>query len=250
MDNNFSEEEVYRCTLTNPNEIVFQLKSLIKHGNRMSVNFQEGKQSFLTVLLDVSPRDGLFYFDIGGSDEINRLFLKAGSSTFMTIVDGVRIQFSGKACRETKLGGQPVFSAQIPAQLVRLQRRDTFRLPLPSAKPFTCRVRRGTPKEELLSLHDISVGGIGILSTVRLEYVQLEKLENCWLDLRDSGMIRCTLEVRYVFSAESRSGKPLWRMGCRFVGFPPSDETLIQRFMAKVEAERRVLGSGGVNPGG
>ena len=244
MENNYSEEEIERCTLSNPHEIVFQLKSLIKRGDRVSVIFQEGRQSFLTILLDVSARDGVFYFDIGGSTETNQAFLKAENCTFTTFVEGIRIQFAGKKCRQTKLGGEPVFAAQIPGSMLRLQRREVFRLQLPSTKPFTCRVRRGSPQEALLPLHDISVGGIGILSTTPLDYVQLEKLENCWLDLRESGMIHCALEVRYVNAMEGRTGKPLWHMGCKFINPPPSDETLIQRFMARIEAERRVLAAG------
>jgi len=241
MENNYSEEEIERCTLTNPHEIVFQIKGLIKRGDRISVVFQEGRQSFLTILLDVSPKDGRFYFDIGGSNEINQAFLKAGNCIFTTFIDGIRIQFAAKGCQETKLQGETVFAAQIPTSMLRLQRRELFRQQLPTIKPFTCRVRRGTPKEELLSLHDISIGGIGILSTTTLDYSQLEKLENCWLDLRENGMIRCALEVRYVSSMESRTGKTIWHMGCKFIDLPPADETTIQRFMARIEAERRAL---------
>lgn len=244
MDNIYSDEEIERCTLTSPHEIAFLIKGLVKRGNRISVIFQEGRQSFLTVLLDISVKDGLFYFDIGGGNDINQAFLKAESCTFTTLVDGVRIQFSAKGCRETKLDGEATFVAPIPTHLLRLQRREVFRLQLPSTKPFTCRARRGTPKEELLPLHDISVGGIGILTPNTLKYEQLEKLENCWIDLRESGMIHCTLEVRYLTLVESRTGKPLWHMGCRFIDLPPSTETLIQRFMAKIEAERRTLAAG------
>ena len=244
MENSYSDDEIERCTLTSPHEIAFLIKGLVKRGDRISVVFQEGRQSFLTILLDVSPREGLFYFDIGGSNEINQAFLKAESCTFTTMVDGVRIQFSAKGCREAKLDGERAFAAPIPARLLRLQRRQLFRLQLPSIKPFTCRVRRGTPDENLLPLHDISVGGIGILTPNALKYVQLEKLENCWLDLRESGMIHCTLEVRYVITMESRTGKPLWHMGCKFIDLPPADETLIQRFMAKLEAEQRTLAAG------
>ena len=68
MENNYSDADIERCTLTNPHEIIFQIRNLIKRGDRMSVIFQEGRQSFLTILLDVSPITGLVYFDIGGSN--------------------------------------------------------------------------------------------------------------------------------------------------------------------------------------
>ena len=244
MDNTYSEKDIERCTLTSPHEIVFQIKGLIKRGDRISVVFQEGRQSFLTVLMDISPRDGLFYFDIGGSKEVNDAFLKAESCTFTTFVEGIRIQFPAKGCRETTLHGETVFAAPIPQAMLRLQRREMFRLQLPSAKPFTCRFRRGTPKEELLPLHDISVGGIGIQLSEAPQIESGQHLENCWLDLRESGTFPVTLEVRYIANTESRLNKPLWHIGCQFVNLSPANETSIQRFMARIEVERRALSAG------
>ena len=244
MDNTYTDEEIERCTLHNRREIVFQLRGMIKRGDRVSVIFQEGKQSFLTVLIDIAENDGLLYFDIGGSSEINQAYLKATHSTFSTFIDGIRLQFPAVQGRETKLKGERVLAVPIPKTLLRLQRREVFRLQLPSAKPYTCRIRRGTPEETLLPLHDISVGGIGIHATQPLEYAPLEKLESCWIDLADNGMLNVTLEVRYVHPIESRTGKSFWHLGCRFVDLSPASETQIQRFMARIEAERRALSAG------
>jgi hypothetical protein len=77
-----------------------------------------------------------------------------------------------------------------------------------------------------------------------LEFEATEVLENSWIDLRDSGALALRLEVRYVTALESRTGKPLWHMGCQFLKLSALNETLIQRFMARVEAERRALLAG------
>ena len=244
MDNTYTDEDIERCTLRNRREIIFQLRTLIKRGERISVLFQEGKQSFLTVLIDVSETDGQLYFDIGGSDETNKAYLKAAQSTFTAFVEGIRIQFNAKSVRETKLRGEPVFAVTLPPSMLRLQRREVFRLQLPSTKPYICRIRRGSAEEIALPLHDISVGGIGIFVPQALDYEPLEKLENCWIDLHDNGMLAVTLEVRYVTPMESRTGKPLWHLGCRFVDLSAANETQIQRFMARIEAERRALSGG------
>jgi hypothetical protein len=99
MDNTYSDEELERCTLHSPREVIFQLRGMIKRGDRVTVLFQEGRQSFLTVLLDVSEDKGLLYFDIGGSNEMNQAFLKSEQSTFTTHIDGVRIQFREEGAR-------------------------------------------------------------------------------------------------------------------------------------------------------
>lgn len=240
-NNNFTDEEIERCTLRGVREITFQLRGLSKQGERVSVIFDGGKQSFLTVLIDVSSDDRQLYFDIGGSEETNRAFLRAEHCTFNCAVDGIRIQFSAPQARETLLAGERVFAVPVPASLLRLQRRDVFRLQLPTSKPYICRIRRGSPQEIALPLHDISVGGIGILSSEKLAFEPLEVLENSWIDLRDSGALAMTLQVRYVTALENRLGKPLWHMGCQFLKLSALNETLIQRFMGRREAERRAL---------
>lgn len=244
METTYSDEEIERCTLRNPREIIFLLRDLVKRGERISVLFQEGRQSFLTVLIDVSEEKKQLYFDIGGSDETNRAFLKAEQCTFNTFVESIRIQFSVQQCREMTLRGERVFAAPLPKSILRLQRREFFRLQLPTTKPFNCRIRRGTPQEENHPLYDISVGGIGIHSAKPIDFTQLEILENCWIDLHDKAMLNVTLEVRYVNALESRTGKPLWHLGCKFINLSPLNETLIQRFMARIEAERRALSAG------
>ena len=244
MNNTYTDDEIERCTLTGRREIAFLLRELIRRGERISVTFDSGKQSFLTVLIDLSADEKNLYFDIGGSDETNRAFLRAGQCIFTSVVDGIRIQFAAAQVRETLLHGEQVFAVPCPERLLRLQRRNTFRIQLPSSKPYICRIRRGSPQEKALPLHDISLGGIGILSTEMLEFEATEVLENSWIDLRDSGALALRLEVRYVTALESRTGKPLWHMGCQFLKLSALNETLIQRFMARVEAERRALLAG------
>jgi c-di-GMP-binding flagellar brake protein YcgR len=244
MTNSYTDNDIERCTLTGRREIVFQLRGLIKQGERISVTFNSGQNSFLTVLIDVSDDDANLYFDIGGSDETNRAFLRADHCTFTSIVEGIRIQFPAPQAREKTLRGEKVFVVPVPKTLLRLQRRDMFRLQLPSSKPYICRIRRSSPQELALPLHDISIGGIGVLSTEKLAFEPLEILDNSWIDLRDSGALALTLEVRYITELESRNGKPLWHMGCQFIKLSALNETLIQRFMGRLEAERRALIAG------
>ncbi len=241
MSNTLSDAELERCTLHSSREIIFLLRSLIKRKARVSVTFDEGRRSFLTVLIDISDNQGTLYFDIGGSEENNQAFLKSERSQFLTNVDGIRIQFSCNQPRITKVDGEQVFAVPLPKTLLRLQRRDAFRLQLPSTKPYICRIRRGAPDEAKLAIHDISVGGIGLLATENPGLEPLERLENCWIDLRDSGMLAVSLEVRHAITKESRANKTVWYIGCMFIDLSAATETTIQRFMAKAEAERRAM---------
>jgi c-di-GMP-binding flagellar brake protein YcgR len=244
MNNTFTDEELERCTLTERREIVSQLRSLIKQGETISVTFDGGRHSFLSVLIDISLDEKNLYFDIGGSDETNSAFLRADHCIFTSVVDGIRIQFPALQAREATLRGELVLAVALPKSLLRLQRRDVFRIELPTTTPYICRIRRGSTQEKALPLHDISIGGVGILSTEKLEFERLEILNNSWIDLRDSGALALTLEVRYITAIEGRTGKPLWHMGCQFIKLSALNETLIQRFMGRIETERRALLAG------
>jgi c-di-GMP-binding flagellar brake protein YcgR len=241
MSNTHTDEDLERCTLNGRREILFQLRSLIRQNERVSVTFDEGRQSFLTVLMDISSDEGTLYFDIGGSDETNAAFLKSERCQFAGIVGGIRIQFSGRSPRQVRLSGETVFAVAVPGSLLRLQRRDAFRLQLPTTKPYICRVQRGTPAEIALPLYDISVCGLGIQVSEQPQFEPLQRLENSWLDLRESGTFPVTLEVRYIRASESFSHKPIWHLGCKFIDLAQANETLIQRFMARIEVERRAL---------
>ena len=244
MSNTQTEEDLERCTLSGRREILFQLRTLIRQKVRVSVTFDEGRQSFLTVLIDVSEDRDRLYLDIGGSDDTNRAFLNSERCQFSAIVDGIRIQFAGRQPQLVKLAGEQVLAVALPKSLLRLQRRDAFRLQLPSTKPYICRFQRGTPDEQAMPLYDISVGGIGIQLPENPEYQAMQRLENCWLDLRESGTFPVTIEIRYITLSESRLNKPIWHIGCKFIDLSPANETLIQRFMARIEVERRALSAG------
>ena len=241
MSTHQTEEELERCTLTSRREILFQLRSLIRQKARVAVTFDEGRQSFLTVLIGISEDKDALFFDIGGSEETNRAFLKSEGCQFSAIIEGIRIQFAGHNLQLAKFEGEKVLAATLPKSLLRLQRRDAFRLQLPTTKPYICRICRGSDSEQALPIYDISVGGIGIVLSEVPKVEALQRLENCWIDLRDSGIIPVTLEIRYIAAKETRQNKPSWHIGCKFLNLSPASETTIQRFMAKIEVERRAL---------
>lgn len=244
MSTSHTDDEIERCTLSGQREVLFQLRNLIRVKARVAVTFDEGRHSFLTVLIDLSEAKKLLYLDVGGSPETNQAFLRSERCQFSAIVDGIRIQFSGRNPQLAKLDGEEVLAVAIPPSLLRLQRRDAFRLQLPSTKPYLCRIARNTPEEVALPIYDISVGGIGIQLGEPPKFERMQRVENCWLDLRESGTFPVTLEIRYINHSESLTNKPIWHLGCQFVNLSLANETQIQRFMARIEVERRALSAG------
>jgi c-di-GMP-binding flagellar brake protein YcgR len=77
-----------------------------------------------------------------------------------------------------------------------------------------------------------------------IEFETDHLFDNCRIDLPDVGTITATLRVRSVFEFTLRSGVRSKRAGCQFIDLPGPMMTLIQRYIIRVERERKARESG------
>ncbi|WP_460526597.1 flagellar brake protein [Chitinimonas naiadis] len=228
--------------LRTPMEIGFVLRSLAQKGDLISVYFDHGQFSFLSTILECDPKTKRFWFDISGVEAINRAFLRASHMVFAAAPEGVRVQFvlSG-GVSEVDYDERPAFEASFPDDLIKLQRREYFRLDTPIGKPLTCKLRHPNGKVLDLPLHDISIGGMGLWMSGQLEVEQLDVFPGCRLDLGTFGSIELTLEIRSKRQVTKRDGTVQTMLGTRFIDLPRQTENLLQRYIAQLERERHQL---------
>jgi hypothetical protein len=67
---------------------------------------------------------------------------------------------------------------------------------------------------------------------------------NCRIELPEVGFVTATVKIRSVFEITLRSGARIKRAGCEFVKLPGPMSTLVQRYIIKVERERKARESG------
>jgi c-di-GMP-binding flagellar brake protein YcgR len=231
-------------------EIVSVLRSLVQKRAIVTAYFNHGQSFLLTVLLAINPEKNEIIFDISNDKEMNRRALKAGKFIFTTAIDKVKIQFSLNKLSAEQYEGRPAFRAEIPESLLRLQRREYFRLSIPISNPVRCIISTLSADGRALSttthLLDISGGGAGLL--VPPEQASLYErgvvLDNCKIMLPDEGLLAATLCVRDIFDVTTKSGHRYLRAGCEFVNLPGSRLTTIQRYITRVERERKARLSG------
>ena len=139
------------------------MRSLIRQSERVSVSFDEGRQSFLTVLIDVFEDEGYLTFDIGGSEETNRAFLKAERCVFVGVVEGIRIQFSAHAgTQENNQWRSRSLPSPCPGVFFACSVERPFAFSYPQPSRIYAESAGVLHEEVALPLYDISVGGIGI----------------------------------------------------------------------------------------
>ena len=145
-------------------EILAVLRSLVQKGALITVYFDQGRSFLLTSMLTVNADTQSFVLDLGSNAEMNERALRAEKLILTTLVDKVKIQFNLSALKATLHDGRSAFGGAVPDTLLRLQRREYFRLSTPIANPIklsaTIRRADNSALQATLPLLDISGGGV------------------------------------------------------------------------------------------
>jgi c-di-GMP-binding flagellar brake protein YcgR len=223
-------------------EIRAVLRSIVQKGALTTVHFDEGRYFFLTSLIGFSPDNEQIVLDVGSNEEMNERALRADKLIFTAIVDKVKIQFRLDGLRRVSYEGRPAFAGAVPDQLLRLQRREFFRLSTPVANPIRLNVALAPGGKAVnIPLLDISGGGVGLMVPPDLAGL-LEKgqiLKDCRIALPGEGLLDVDLCVRNMFEVTNRGGSRYLRVGCEFADLSPAQLTAVQRFIINTERERK-----------
>lgn len=234
-----------RFLLYSKSEILAILRTLMQKGSMITVYFDQGRSFLLTSIITLSADNRAFVLDVGSDEAMNRKALLADHLIFTTMVDKVKVQFSLDKLSPTQSDGRPAFLARMPETVLRLQRREFFRLSTPVANPVTMSTALRCPDASRLAIElpltDISGGGVGLLVTPEqaLLFKRGDTLGECKITLPDEGLLIATLCVRNLIEITTRNGSHLFRVGCEFVDLSAARLSLVQRYITRVERERR-----------
>ncbi|HUW51730.1 MAG TPA: flagellar brake protein [Sulfuricella sp.] len=233
-DDDYSQYEV-----SQPNEIVHILRSIMEGGDLVSASFNHGKYFMLTAIVGVDPHQDAAFLDFGSIEEQNRKILDSEKIIFNTSHDKVKIQFTANKIEKTIFEGRDAFKIKLPDSLIRLQRREYYRLLLPIFSPLKCAM----PMEDGYTIEsvvvDISIGGINItLPPTETGFEQGKIFRGCQMELPDIGTINADIEIVNVFEVTLKNGKKSTRAGCGFINLSQKMQAMIQRFI--IQAERKL----------
>lgn len=244
-----SDEEIEdRYFLLGRMEILSVLNDVIYRREPVTVNFNSGRDSFLTTLLEA--RHDALIFDLSGDVKANQRLPESASCVFVLHLNGIHIQFSGRQAHRFSWGGSDAFWVPLPERIVRRQRRESYRILLPVARPLMVKL---FSDEGLIQgdypLHDLSVGGIGITVKQRLRLELGQTIARVNLALPKQRAINCAAVVCHVTHIGDRQSGAHYRVGLSFADLSPAMGVAIQRYITRIEHERRGLapetGTGG-----
>ncbi len=242
MSASLSNEEIEdKYFLLGQVDILSVLNGLAHRRETVTVYFNSGQQFILTAILSARP-DGLV-FDLGGDTRINRLFEKAQQCTFVAFPDGIRVQFSGLAPQRFLWGDSEAFWVPIPERIIRLQRRNSYRVIVPFAQKM--KTHLWNQQHQLIlesTVHDLSVTGFGIIIEGAHTVTVDTPIANAVIELPNKNILESPAWVRHVTSLD-RSGNGKFLLGLSFNALSHNMDVQAQKAILNIEYERhRLLG--------
>jgi flagellar brake protein len=224
-------------------EILTILQDVIDRRALITLYFNQGEEHVVTTLLNVNPEFEELVFDSAVRDDMNKRIVQSRRVTFVSFVDQIKIQFRTQSAELTTFEGRTALRIRVPDSVMRLQRREAFRVNTPKAGPLYCEIDLPESGKTRFVIGDLSVGGIGILAgPATFEFKPGVVFDHCRIDLPEHGNFNASLEIRHGNGfAKDAQGKPRYHYGCQFLNLSGPVVNLIQRYINQLERTRRAL---------
>ena len=229
-------------------EIVSLLRAISEQKQLIRLLMEGSGEATVTSILQVDDETGSVIVDVAPNAAVNARLLASDNLSFETVLDHIRIVFFTTQIEACTYTDRPAFRIDVPATVIRLQRREFYRVPTPINAPVFCMVHLGgtdSHQNVTLPLQNVSGGGIAIIdekrvldNTVGLTY------PDCQIHLSGRTVIITTLQIRNSQEIKLDNGKSLRRLGCLFVGLPKPMLAVVQRYIGKLEREQNAKVAG------
>lgn len=223
-------------------EVIALLRSIGEKNQLLRLLINGEADVAVTSVLDVNPDEDEVIIDCSISSEQNQRIISARRLAFETTLDKIRIMFWTDGVYDAVYAGRPAFAFPTPTNMIRLQRRDLYRMETPLSNPVRCVI----PLPEDLGgaicnfpLADISGGGIALMDEkMVLDNTIGRNYKNCRIDLKDIGTVVTTLQIRSSHDMTLLNGKTNRRLGCQFFDISRGMLNMVQKYITKLERER------------
>jgi len=215
-------------------EIASILRDVMTGKSLVSAYFDAANASLLTAILAVDAAADRLLLDCGPDPQINERLLRADRLVCVTSLDRVKIQFVTGTPRRIRHEGREAFQLPLPERLLRLQRREYFRLSTPIASPLKCAITpAGNDTGATHSLHIADISGGGFAASAETELPALEPLSrfHAVITLPEGDVLRVDVELRNTFEITLANGRRLRRYGWKFLVLPERARIVLERYV-------------------
>lgn len=231
-------------------EIIGLLRSVESHNQLVSMHINRGAEAIVTSILAVDETNDSVIIDSAPSEALNKRIVASDNISFETVLDHIRILFFATRAESFVYDNLPALRIPLPANMVRLQRREYYRVQVPLSMAVRCEIQipdeTGTELETItVTLQNVSGGGIAIIDDKkRLDNTPGQIYKNCRITLPGNTVVVTSLQVKNSQDVTLPNGKVSRRIGCLFFELSKPMLTAIQRFITKLEREQNAKATG------
>jgi len=233
-------------------EMQFILQEIAEKGTRVALYYDEAHNFILTTLYGANEVG--MWLDIGPFPPENKRILLSDKITFVSVHQHVKVQFEAHNIEMVLLEGDETFYLELPDYLLRIQRRNFFRLSIPAGTPVMCIIpikpfNPDKPKEpEILRevpVVDISGGGIALLCGEHENELRPGRtFKDCRISLPGAGTISVNIEVKNNIKFTTPNELVNTRAGCLFGRMDNQTNSLLQSYITRLQSDLLVKGVG------
>lgn len=225
-------------------EIRFILQEIARKGTRAALYYDTGNDFILSTLLDAGDQN--IWMEAGPNAEANRRTLHSDKVIFVGSHQEVKVQFEVRHIEAAQFRERDAFRLPLPDALLRLQRRDYYRMVTPGKAPLKCSLpitpyspaKRGPATQRRdTAILDISIGGVALVCTECAAWLLPgEVYPDCRILLPDVGTVTATLRVKNVMEITAHNGVVSRHAGCEFLHPDGKTVILLQRYITRLQA--------------
>jgi len=230
-DRNPAEERV-----TSRKKIIAILRQLKADHELLCVSVPGCKNTSNTALLGLKEDRGHFYLDELNSCDAHEALLKTRKARIQCRLRGTELVFTAQLLKNRMQDGIALYTMAIPGSMVRVQRRQNFRLHLGAGLMVPVTIPRFEGERVSGEAFDLSACGLGAFFRTRNLPNRGQVLSGLSIALPGSQPLKVNVEVRF---ARLDSAHHMLRMGGRFINLDRKQERQLAQFLAEQQRKRR-----------
>ena len=129
-------------------EVIALLRSIGERNQLVRMVINHGADTIVTSILNIDETNDTVLLDCAPTAIMNQRVLDSKRLSFETVLENIRILFTAPSAEACIYENLPAFLIDLPTSVIRLQRREFYRVPTPLTAPVSCIVltpRKASP---------------------------------------------------------------------------------------------------------
>lgn len=232
---NIGVDDVGPYLIHSRREVIALLRRLADRHELVRMIFAGGEDALATAVLEVNEDSVII--DTARAPEQVRRILASDSISFDTALDRIRIAFFAKQATACLHDGRPALRIALPDTMIRLQRREHYRVLSPRCSIQIA--KEDGPPPVSFAVQNVSAGGLALIDDHQLlDASPGAEYTHCELQLPGAQNIVVHLCVMNCCEMTLYNGRVARRLGCAFINPNAATLALVQRYVSKLERDQ------------